>query len=135
MLQLQTICFFGKPEISLTKLSEHALITATRLSELTFPSSKSHMVWGRTSRPAAPFFNVAELIFHAHNNFYILSQQTSDITFTSAASPDLRLHTDVTSMRLTDLYHGEPNRFGALCEKEKTRFVFKVPSKFPTVDA
>lgn len=46
MLQLQAICFFGKPEISLTKLTEHALITATRLSELTFPSSKSHMVQG-----------------------------------------------------------------------------------------
>lgn len=86
---------------------------------------KSHGT-GSTSRPMSP-----ELIFHAPNNFripcllftthYILSRQTSDITFASAASPDCRLQKDVTSMRLTDWYRWEPNRISSTCDKKKKK--------------
>lgn len=143
MLQLQAICFFGKPEISLTKLTEHALMTATRLSELTFPSSKSHMVRGLLPgwQPSLMWQSSSSthtrtLGYRAcYSHIIFEAGRCLTFTFTSAASPDPRLHADVTSMRLTHLYRGEPNRIGSTCEKKKTGFVFKVPSRFSTVDA
>lgn len=65
---------FGKPEISLAKLTDRALITATRLSELTFPSFRKSHGGGVDLQADSLFFfffflNVAELIFHARHNF------------------------------------------------------------------
>lgn len=80
VLQLQAICFwFGKPEISFTKLTEHEQITATRLSELTFPSFKSHMV--RRLLPGRQPFCVAVLISHMHSNFRWLFFHSGHIIF------------------------------------------------------
>lgn len=62
----------------------------------------------------------------------------SDITFTSAACPDLTLQTNITSMRLTDLYHGELNRIGSTWKKTREEIEnrinlqghLKVPSRW-----
>lgn len=106
--ELQAICFwFGKPEISFTKLTEHEQITATRLSELTFPSFKSHMA--RRLLPGRQPFCVAELIAHVHSHFRWLFFHSGHIIFW--AGPLLTPHCKSRSPTSDRHYTFEIDRF------------------------